>query len=204
MACRVTSTAKSGAYKLVTDYVTDPARNTVLMSTQLTPVRAGKYQVYVRFDATVNGNGGGGAGNGGADNAVTDTSTGHPIAVSYDTNTTTNAANRDYAQPVYAALDGPFSRVTSGFVGTASDGLTELDANHSLTTTYDSATNGNVVQVAQLDLGTAGTARRRGWQGRPGARLRRHPGAGRRRRRGIARPQVRAGPGELRSGLVDV
>src|SRR4029453_9558122 len=36
MVCRVTSTAQSGAYKLVTDYVTDPARNTVLMSTQLT------------------------------------------------------------------------------------------------------------------------------------------------------------------------
>ena len=155
MVCRVTSTAKSGAYKLVTEYVTDPARNTVLMSTRLTPVRAGKYQVYVRFDATVNGNGGGGAGNGGADNAVTDTSTGHPVAVSSDTSTSTNAANRDYAQPVYAALDGSFSTVTSGFVGTASDGLTQLDANRALTTTYDAASNGNVVQVAQLDLGQA-------------------------------------------------
>ncbi len=79
--------------------------------------------MYVRFDATVNGNGGGGPGNGGADSAVTDTSTGHPVAVSYDTTTTTNAANRDYAQPVYAALDGPFTQVTNGFVGTASDGL---------------------------------------------------------------------------------
>jgi glucan 1,4-alpha-glucosidase len=153
MVCRVTSTAKSGAYKLVTDYVTDPARNTVLISTKLTPVRAGTYQLYVRFDATVNGNGGGGPGNGGADNATTDTSTGHPIAVSYDTVTTTNAANRDYAQPVYAALDGPFSRVTSGLVGTPSDGLTDLDANHSLATTSDSAANGNVVQVAQINLG---------------------------------------------------
>jgi glucan 1,4-alpha-glucosidase len=156
MACRVTSTAKSGAYQLVTDYVTDPARNTVLISTKLATVRAGKYQVYVRFDATANGNGGGGVGNGGADSATTDTSTGHPIAISYDTNTTTNAANRDYAQPVYAALDGPLSLVTSGFAGTASDGLTDLDANHSLVTTYDSANNGNVVQVAQLDLGHDG------------------------------------------------
>lgn len=88
MVCRVTSTAKSGAYQLVTDYITDPARSTVLMSTKLTPVRAGQYQVYVRFDATVNGNGGGGQGNGGPDNAATDATTGHPIAVSYDTNTT--------------------------------------------------------------------------------------------------------------------
>ena len=161
MACRVTSTARSGAYKIVTDYLTDPGRNTVVMSTQLTPLRPGTYNMYVRFDATVNGNGGGGAGNGGADSALTDTSTGHPVAVSYDTNTATNAANRDYAQPVYAALDGPLAQVSSGFVGTASDGLTQLDADRSLTTTYSTANNGNVVQTARLDLTAApGSARR--------------------------------------------
>ena len=53
--------------------------------------------------------------------------TGHPIAVASDTVTATNAANRDYAQPVFAALDGPFSQVTNGFAGAASDGLTQLD-----------------------------------------------------------------------------
>ena len=47
----------------------------------------------------------GGSGNGGGDSAVTDTSNGHPIPVAFDTNTQTNAANRDYAQPVFAALD---------------------------------------------------------------------------------------------------
>ena len=49
----------------------------------------------------------------------------------------TNAANRDYAVPTYLALraDRPFSTVSSGFVGTASDGLTQLDANHTLTPT---------------------------------------------------------------------
>ncbi len=56
----------------------------------------------------MNGNGGGGSGNGGADSATVDTSTGHPIAVAYDTVTATNAANNDYRQPVFAALDGPF------------------------------------------------------------------------------------------------
>jgi glucoamylase len=158
MVCRVTSTAKSGAYKLVTDYVTDPARNTLLISTKLSPARPGTLRLYARFDATVNGNGGGGPGNGGADNAVTDVSTGHPVAVSYDTVTTTQAANRDYAQPVFAALDGPFTTVSSGFVGSGSDGLTQLDASHALTTTYDDAMNGNVVQVAQLSFGNNGKA----------------------------------------------
>ena len=84
----------------------------------------------MRFDPTVNGNGGGGAGNGGADSATIDRSTGHPVLVASDPNTATNAANRDYAQPVYAALDGTLTEATSGFVGAASDGLVQLDASH--------------------------------------------------------------------------
>ena len=70
--------------------------------------------------------------------------------MAYDTRTTSNAANRDYAVPVYAALasDVPFGQVSSGFAGTAGDGLTQLDTSHSLTATFDSAANGNVVQVA--------------------------------------------------------
>ena len=153
MACRVTSTATNGKYRLQTDYVTDPSRNTVLMHTVLTPLVGGPLKVYVRFDATVNGNGGGGGGNGGPDSATVDTSTGHPIAVSSDTNTATQAANRDYAQPVYAALDGPFDVVESGFVGGTSDGLVQLDASHALTQTFTTASPGNVVQTAAIQLG---------------------------------------------------
>jgi glucoamylase len=153
MTCRVTSTAKSGKYRLVTDYITDPGRNTLVMSTKLQVIVGTGYQLYVRFDPTVNGNGGGGAGNGGADWAVTDTSSGHPVAVAYDTNTTTQAANRDYAQPVFAALDGPITQVSNGFANSASDGLTALDATHQLGPLNDKASNGNVVQVAQLRVG---------------------------------------------------
>src|SRR5881398_690336 len=32
MGCRVTTSAKSGKWQLVTDYITDPARNTLLMN----------------------------------------------------------------------------------------------------------------------------------------------------------------------------
>ena len=80
------------------------------MRVELKPTAAASepLQLYVRFDPTVNGNGGGGAGNGGADSATVDTSTGHPVLVASDPVTATNAANRDYAQPVFAALDGPF------------------------------------------------------------------------------------------------
>ena len=153
MECRVTSTAKSGRYRLVTDYVTDPSSNSVIWRTTLTPIVAGTYHVYVRLDATVNGNGGGGASNGGPDSALVDTSKGHPIAVSYDTSTTTNAANRDYGEPVFVALDGPFSAVESGFAGAPSDGLAQLDTGHALSETFATAANGNVVQTARVATG---------------------------------------------------
>jgi len=150
MSCRVTSTANSGKYKIITDYVTDPDRSTLVMRTRLVASKQSDLQLYVRFDPTVNGNGGGGTGNGGADSAVTDTSTNHPIPVAFDTVTATNAANRDYAQPVFAALDGPFATVTNGYAGAASDGLTQLDAEHALTSVTDSADTGNIVQVAEV------------------------------------------------------
>ena len=162
MQCRVTATAKSGKYQIQTDYLTDPQRNTVLMRTTfqaLSGTLAG-YRLYLRFDPTVNGNGGGGSGNGGADSGTVDTSTGHSILIASDPVTATNAANRDYAQPVYAALDSstPFSEVTNGFAGTASDGLTELDTSHALTDLYSDASLGNLVQTAREPLGNGKSA----------------------------------------------
>lgn len=155
MSCRVTSTAKSGKYTLITDFSTDPRRDAVVARTRLRPAEgAGDLQVYARLDATVNGNGGGAPDNAGADDAVVDRTTGDPVPVSIDVTTATTAANRDYATPVYAALraDRPFLAVSSGYAGTESDGLSQLDADHRLATTYDAAAQGNVVQTAQLDV----------------------------------------------------
>ncbi len=163
MSCEVTSTAKSGRYTIVTDYLTDPARNSVVVRTRLRDLardRSGDLKLYVRLDATANGNGGGGADNAGEDDAVIDTSTGSPVPVSSDVDTATIAANRDYAQPVFAALraDRPFLDASSGFAGTASDGLTQLDADHRLATTYDVALKGNVAQTALVDTRHNATA----------------------------------------------
>ena len=131
------------------------------MHTQYLPLTAAArhYQLYVRLDATAGGNGGGGTGNGGADSATVDTSTGQPVPVSFDTVTTTNAVNRDYAVPTFLALhaDRPFTAVSSGFVGTPSDGLAELDATHALSPTYTNSTNGNVEQTAQVNLNLLNT-----------------------------------------------
>ena len=151
MICTVTSTAKSGKYRLTTTYLTDAARASVVVRTHYTPLRAGAsaYQLYVRLDATAGGNGGGGTDNAGADNALIDTTTGSPVPVSYDTVTATTAANRDYAVPTYLALraNPPFSKASSGFVGQPSDGLTQLDGSHTLADN-GAASHGNVEQTA--------------------------------------------------------
>src|SRR5438552_17592284 len=84
--CRVTTTAKSGKYSIVTDYLTDPGRNSDAMHVKLRPLvrKLSDYKLYVRYDPTLNGNGGGGSGNGGVDTALTDTSSGHSLPVAYD------------------------------------------------------------------------------------------------------------------------
>src|SRR5216684_8649242 len=102
LECQVTSTAKSGRYRITTDYLTDPARNTLLMRIKFEPQEDdnANYHVYLRYDPSINGNGGGGSGNGGGDSGLIDTSTGHAIPVAFDTNTRSQAANRTYAVPV--------------------------------------------------------------------------------------------------------
>ncbi len=156
MACTVTATDAQHGYKLVTTYITDPARDTVLMHTQLSALPGSGTSVaglhlYARLDAHVNGNGGGGSDNAGGNTGVVDTSTGSPVPVIYSTNTVTNAVNRDYAVPTYMALDASVSSPAAsvGYAGSASDGLTQLDATHALTS-YDSAPDGHITATEDV------------------------------------------------------
>src|SRR5690606_36718772 len=82
------------------------------------------------------------------------------VPVSLDTIAATTAHKRDFARPMYAALcsDRPFTQVSSGFVGTPSDGLAQLDADRALATTYSEARGGNVVQTALVPTGGDGAA----------------------------------------------
>jgi len=158
--CRVTTTARSGKYRITTDYLTDPDHNTVAMRAHFEPLIGdlSTYKLYVRYDPSINGNGGGGSGNGGGDTGIIDTSTGHNVPIASDIKTTSNAVNRTYAVPVYSALDAskPFTQVSNGFVGQPSDGLVQLDSVHALTNTFTEADNGNLVQTAQVDLSDGG------------------------------------------------
>jgi glucan 1,4-alpha-glucosidase len=160
LTCRVTTTANSGRYRIVTDYVTDPSRPTVLVRSRFVALKGelSDYRLYVRHDPTLNGNGGGGAGNGGPDTGGLAQSGGHTLLVGSDTVTATNAANRDYAVPVHSALDvtGGLQQPTNGFAKQPSDGLVQLDASHALTATHESAAQGNLVQVGRVALGGDG------------------------------------------------
>ena len=154
--CEVTTTAKSGKYRIITDYITDPNQNSLVMRVRFQALvgERSAYKLYLRYDPSINGNGGGGSGNGGGDSGTIDTATGRTIPIAFDTVTTSNAFNRTYAVPVYSALNAstPFLQVSNGFAGQPSDGLVQLDSAHALTALYTQANNGNIVQTAQLDL----------------------------------------------------
>jgi glucan 1,4-alpha-glucosidase len=154
MVCRVTSTDAGHGYQLITDYLTDPARASVVMSTTLEPLpgaRRGllsRLKVYVRYDATIDNTGGGGTTNSGANDATVDPAT--TALVSSDT----TAPSGPFAAQVVGALAGsrPFQSESSGFVDTASDGLVQLDQHHRLIRRYRSADDGNVVQTALVNM----------------------------------------------------
>ena len=77
MVCQVTSTDRAHGFRLVSDYITDPARDSVVIHTTLVPISGGvrsirKLKVYVRYDATIDNTGGGGVTNGGPNDATVD------------------------------------------------------------------------------------------------------------------------------------
>lgn len=164
MSCTVTSTSAKHGYRLATTYITDPLRDSVLMQTKLSALPGASassrnLQVFARLDAHVNGNGGGGTDNGGADTGIVDAS-GTPVIG--DSGIVSQATNRDYAVGTYLALTSSSAGQASvGYAGTASDGLTLLDAGHALTTAYKSAPNGHIIATERVGPQSHGN----GWNG---------------------------------------
>jgi glucoamylase len=150
MVCEVTSTDAAHGFKLVTDYLTDPSRDSVVMRTRLLPLAGASVtglKVYARWDATIDNTGGGGAKNQGANDARIDPATTALVA------SDTQAPSGPFAAQVTGAVlaSRPFKAASSGFAGTPSDGLSQLDAHHQLVNQYQTATDGNVVQTAEVD-----------------------------------------------------
>ncbi len=151
MSCTIVASSAAHHYQITTTYIADPSRDAVLMHTRFTGPASDR--VYVRLDPLAGGTGGGGSQNAGGNSASLATAGGGQVPVASNTNTTTDAVNRDYAVPTFEALESSrgFSDASVGYEGTASDGLTMLDSDHRLTT-YGSAPDGHVALTAGLRL----------------------------------------------------
>ncbi len=152
MACTVTARSATHGYRITTKYIADPSRDAVLMKVRFDGPRGD--HVFVRLDPLAGGTGGGGTQNSGGNTAELVDDHGNSIPVASNTNTTTQASNRDYAVPTFEALQSSsgFSAASVGYAGTASDGQSMLDSDHALSTTYTDAPNGHVALTAGLNL----------------------------------------------------
>src|SRR5580692_2860350 len=154
MACQVTAHDAAHDFNVVTDFITDPAAEAVVMRFTLVPLPGAPsgLHLYLRFNPLLNGHGGGGTDNAGGESATIVATARGQVPLSYSTNSFTESVNRSYATPIYAALAAgqPFGAIETGFAGTAGDGLTELDTSGALTSTAPDASNGNVVQTVEL------------------------------------------------------
>ena len=112
------------------------------------PASIADLKVYARWDATIDNTGGGGAKNAGANTATIDPAT---TALVLPTPT---APSGPFAAQVTGALlaSRPFLAESSGFAGTPSDGLAQLDTHHQLVNDYRTAADGNVVQTAEINM----------------------------------------------------
>ncbi|HUN30678.1 MAG TPA: glucodextranase DOMON-like domain-containing protein [Trebonia sp.] len=159
MACQVTAHDAAHHFNVVTDVITDPSTESVVLRYSLVPLPGapGGLRLYLSFNPLLNGHGGGGTANAGGESATVASTARGPVPLAYSTDSFTEAVNRSYATPIYAALAAsqPFDQVETGFEGTASDGITELDNSGALTTAVEQggaqdASDGNVAQTVGL------------------------------------------------------
>src|SRR6202035_2845138 len=109
----------------------DPGRDSVVMRTRLLPLAGGSVaglKVYARWDATIDNTRRGGPKNQGANDAPIAPATTALVA------SDTQAPTGPFAAQVTGAVlaSRPFLAASSGFAGTPSDGLGQLDAHRPL------------------------------------------------------------------------
>ncbi|EOD59697.1 glycoside hydrolase family 15 protein [Amycolatopsis vancoresmycina] len=139
----VTNTAKSGKYRITTDYVTDPARATLVTNTRFQSLDGGSYRLYLLANPSM-------AGGGSNDNAWWDSS-GALMASGTETlfgGTATTVVSALRVSTGFTAHD-------NGYTGAASDCLVDLRADKTLNNQFDAISGtGNVVQCGQIPVGT--------------------------------------------------
>jgi glucoamylase len=127
---RVTTTAKSGKWRIVKTFVTDPARSTVLQRVRFTSLTGAKYKLFLLHDPALTMTGNDDQGR---------TGQGHRL-LSWD-GTTSSAV----------ATNPAMTRTSSGYLGT-SDGWTDLKSDHRMNWTTDATVPGNVVQTGRIPV----------------------------------------------------
>jgi glucoamylase len=127
---RQVNTARSGRYRITKTYVTDPARDTLLVRTRFESLTGKRYRVYVLYDPALSNNGNDDGGVSGRSELLSSDAT---------------AASALAAAP-------RFTKTSSGFVGSASDGWEDLKTDNRMDFEYGSAHDGNVVQLARTSL----------------------------------------------------
>jgi glucoamylase len=133
LSYRQVNTANNGRYRITKTYATDPARDTVLIQTRFQVLSGGALQLYVLYNPSLN-NGGRG-----------DTAR--------SLNGTLVAVDGSIASGVAASTG--FTKLTSGYSGTVSDGYTDLSADQVLDDQFATAgAEGNIVQLGQIPVGT--------------------------------------------------
>ena len=126
---RQINTAKSGRYRIIKTYVSDPSRNTLLVDVRFQSLTGRPYKVYAYLDPALS--------NDGNDDSGT---TSHGTLLTQD------------AEAGSALIADPsFRRTSTGYLD-ASDGWTDLRDDHRMDWQYRSSPAGNVVQTAETKL----------------------------------------------------
>ncbi|MEA2175555.1 MAG: glucoamylase, partial [Blastocatellia bacterium] len=134
LAFRQTNSDMGGRYRLVKETITDPLAPVVLVHTRFDALQpaADRYQIYALLAPHL--------GNQGMNNSGR--------AMTIDGRACLVAEREGTALAIVASI--PFLKRSCGFVG-RSDGWTDLHQNFQMDWEYDSATNGNIALMGQLD-----------------------------------------------------
>lgn len=140
---QIVNTDVSGRWSLVTTFVTDPARPTLLIDVEFTSLDGKPYQLYTLYRPQLN-------------NPALESAATPPVKIPLNESGLTQGdalLATDAQEKVGSALvaSPAFNETSTGYLD-VSDGWTDLRLHHRLTAHYDSAPNGTVVQTGRLPL----------------------------------------------------
>jgi glucoamylase len=132
------NTATNGDFTITKTYIADPSRSVILVQTTFDNLTSTPLYLYVDYHPYLDNDGMGNTG--GTDSASGDL----------------EAENGSVASALTSSLG--FSQTSTGYVGTSSDGETMLTSDHSLPSTYSTAsTAGHIDQVGEIPVASSGS-----------------------------------------------